>query len=144
MNINESELFEVKESLKKIGRFTYQTIVRKLSEITLTGNLEIAREEYSGILSELLLVSTSGVSGNDDYSVRVVADGNEVYNETFSNFSAYYHSYCEDVSANDDGSYIYLNIRDVFFTKSLKIEVYKIGSQVTFDRIIVKLYKKVA
>lgn len=131
------------EELKAIVRPRYKTVPKVFKGITAQNKLEVLSEQYEGMLSEITFLSTSGVAGANSYSVRIIADGESIYNDSWVNFNYYYHAYMTDVACFDDGTFYVLTFNDIFFDKSIKIDIFNVGSAgVQFDYIFIKLFKR--
>lgn len=131
------------EILREISRGGSQ-ITRVITETnkTITGDESIFQEEFEGAIAELLFVSSTSSSDNAVYGVRVIADDNNIYEDTYSNFSA--RSNIEtDMAAFEDeiNSWYLLQFQNVYFQNSIKIEVY--NSTATFERIYIKYHRSV-
>lgn len=121
----------------------YETFVRKLETTTVAvgKTLTIVQEDGEGFLKEVLIVAPTTKTG---FYVKIMADDKDVVNESYTNLNLYFHTYSEDILANDDGTYVYVAIRDIYFKKSLKIEIIKVTQTggITFNRIATKIYIK--
>lgn len=145
----QSALADFLETFKKVMRPRYRTIPKVYKNMTLAPSekSEIVREEWEGVLAEItFLAQSTGIATGvyNQYKARAVADGQEIYGDTYSDFGTYYNAYMTDVSAFDDGTYYALTFNDIFFDKDIKVTITNLNSDasISFDYIFVKLFKR--
>jgi hypothetical protein len=145
----QSALADLLKTFKKVLRPRYRTVpyVYKNTTLAPAEKTEVVKEKWEGVLAEVTLLaqSTGTATGvYNQYRIRAVADGQEIYGDTFPNFSTYYNAYMTDVSAFDDGTYYALTFNDIFFDRDMKVTIENLNTDasITFDYIFVKLYKR--
>lgn len=107
------------------------------------GTKEIIFEgEFEGILVEVLFVSSTSTVDNKDYSVRVLSDGNIVYQSTYAEFEAKGATETDMAAFEDeDNSWYLLQFQNINFMNKILVEVYE--SEATFSRIYLKYHRSV-
>lgn len=122
------------------GGNQYKTFVREFPNHTIsTGTTyTLINEKFSGIISEIYLLST--LAQGSTYSIKVTADTEKIYDDTWTNFSAR-NSYESDMSAFSDATYYVLSLQDIAFNESIVVEIY--NANLTFYRIYMKVHRRV-
>lgn len=118
----------------------YVTEIHNLKTQIISGNQTILNEKFAGILAEIYLLSDAGISANSEYSIKIVADGVPLYNDSYANFATI-SDYETDIDIGSDASYYYAIFRNIAFVKSIYIEIY--NSSATFDIIKLKIHREV-
>lgn len=121
----------------------YTTIVRQdnLLFVDYGERHTVCQEDFGGWLKGLNVVTDSGVNG---YKIKIYADENLVFDESFGNLVNYYESRNEDIQALTVDNNYQLYIRDIYFEKRFKIDIEVTDtSGITFSRIIAKIFKRV-
>lgn len=98
---------------------------------TIDGSYEVLREDTAGAIKELLFASPS-----DNYKIKVVLDGSNVYDDTFANLQSI-SSGLNDLAAYSSGGTYYLNITELYYLKScvIAIETYE---SIAFSKLYIK------
>ena len=98
---------------------------------TIDGSYEVLREDTAGAIKELLFASPS-----DNYRIKVVLDGSNVYDDTFANLQSI-SSGLNDLAAYSSGGTYYLNITELYYLKScvIAIETYE---NIAFSKLYIK------
>jgi len=117
------------EQLKK-----YTTQVLKIAQ-SVIGTYTIINKKGEGAISEVVLLSDSTLPTNKAYKVQIIADGNEIYNGTWTEFSAI-SAYLSDMSCFDDGTYYVLAFQDIFYKEDIFIQIQQ--STAIFSMIYMK------
>lgn len=126
---------------KAIERARYKTIVYAYKEETVVGEKVIVNEKYGGAIAEILFQSTiAGGVNNKAYSIQIICDGSDIYNDSWDGFSTV-SNYLQDLSAFTDGTYYILTFNTIFFDESITIRVYNAESP-TFKRIYIKSLRR--
>ena len=89
----------------------------------------------TGRIDEVLIISSS-----QDFSVKVIVDGNEVWNKDYGSASSITDElmFLAVFTRVQDGKYVY-HLADINFRSSVKIAVRNTGSsEITFDNIVIK------
>lgn len=116
-----------------LGGEKYKTFVYRASG--LSGDGIIFEKRITGVISELLLLSTYGVSGNDDFSIKITSDNDVLVDTTYSNLTTS-SNYEKGMTAfNDETKYV-LQFQDIAFSNSIEVLVY--NNNATFDNVVVK------
>jgi len=118
----------------------YKGIPLARFNVVVPTKLTVLEDVYSGVLAEVLFLSESGIPANQAYSVRIIADGQANYNNTWDNFETF-SSYLTDMTCADDGTYYMLLFNNIFFEQNIIVEVYN-ANGVKFDLIWVKAIKR--
>jgi len=103
----------------------------------------IFKLEGSGIISEIELVSSNSTVNNKNYKVRIVADDNVIYNDSWDNFNSRTMHEADMTAFNNDviaNKYVLL-FQDICYEDSCYLEVYE--SYADFDYINVKYHEKI-
>ncbi len=128
------------ESISKGG--AYITRVVNLTGTAITGKKIVFEQEFEGALAELLFVSSTSSSDNKDYSARVVADDNIIYQDSYTNFESN-SNFETDMACFEDeiNSKYLLQFQNVNFNQKILVEIYE--SSATFERIYIKYHRNV-
>ncbi len=118
----------------------YKSIPYARLNVVVPTKLMVLDNTYSGVLAEVLFLSKTGIAINHDYSVRIVADGQAIYNDKWDNYEIF-STYLTDMTSADDGTYYMLLFNNIFFEYNITVEVYN-ANGVKFDLIWVKAIKR--
>lgn len=133
------------EGIEDIAGNRYRTRVIRVDNVkfsTLNRSERIFTIKEAGMISEIELVSSNSTSDNKNYKVRVVADDNPIYNNSWDDFNSR-SNHEADMTAfenTNDSKYVLL-FQDIIFDESCYLEVYE--SYATFDYINVKYHEKI-
>ena len=133
------------EGLDAIAGSRYRTRVIRVDNVkfsVLKRNERIFSIKDAGIISEVELISANTDVDNKNYKVRIVADDNVIYNNSWTEFESR-NMHESDMSAfeNTNESKYVLLFQDIVFDDSCYLEVYE--SYATFDFINVKYHEKI-
>ncbi len=129
--------------LEEIGRGG-AIITRRidLANIDISGKQIIFEGEFEGGLTEVLFTSSTSTTDNKDYSARVVADDEIVYQDTFTNFESRGGTETDMACFEDEiNSWYLLQFQKVNFMNKILVEIY--DSSATFLRIYIKYHRSV-
>ena len=133
------------EGLEDIAGSRYSTRVIRVDNVKFS---VLNRQEIiftlkdAGIISEIELISSNSDVDNKNYKIRLVADDEPIYHDSWDNFNSR-TNHEADMTAFDDtnnNKYVLL-FQDIIFEESCYLEVYE--SYATFDYINVKYHKKI-
>lgn len=117
----------------------YGILVHLLQNVVIIGKKTVFEGNFAGIINEISFRSVSSVPANGIFSIRVTADENIPYADSYTNFAAR-HKYETDMTAFDDDDFYIVQFQNIAFNKSILIEVY--DSTATFSRIYMKYHKE--
>lgn len=138
--IPEAERKRILAIAKRYETGDYETIINNWDSVTLSKDKMLIDKFGSGVVVEIIILSASGIVGNDDYSVNVIADGNAVYNDSYTNF-AVISDYAQDVSAFDDGTFFVTNFNTIYYSKRIQIKLL-LSSDIIFTKVFIKRIQK--
>jgi uncharacterized coiled-coil protein SlyX len=101
--------------------------------------------EGSGMISEIELISPNTSVNNKDYSVRIIADDNIIYNGTWESFeSRTMHE--ADMTAFDDtnNSKYVLLFQDIMYDSICTLEIYDAHYSAELEYVNVKYHEKIS
>ena len=133
------------EGIEDIAGSRYRTRVIRVDNVkfsVLNRQERIFTIKEAGVISEIELISANTDSDNKNYKVRLVADDNIIYNDSWDDFESR-TNHEADMTAFDDtnnNKYVLL-FQDIVFDESCYLEVYE--SYATFDYINVKYHEKI-
>lgn len=133
------------EGLEGLSGDSYRTKVFRVDNLKfhlLNRKERIFLFEGSGIISEIELISSNSDSDNKEYRVRIVADDNIVYDNSWDEFETR-NMHEADMTCFDDNNndkYVLL-FQGICYNDSCYLEVY--DSYAEFDYINVKYHEKI-
>lgn len=121
--------------------YRYKSKMFIIPNIEIIGNKTIYDERHGGAIQEVIFLSDSTVDANMDYSVKIMADGENIYNDSYTGF-AVLSPYETDMSAFEDVTYdrYVTTFQNIFFNDHCYIQVY--DSTAKFLYIILKIVKR--
>ena len=130
------------EGLEGFGGSKYRTRVIRFDNVKETGRIFLL--SGAGVISEVELISSNSSVNNKDYGVRIVADDNIIYDNSWDEFEAR-NMHEADMTAFEDSNndkYVLL-FQDICYEDSCYLEIYGMHTSCEFNYINVKYHEKI-
>ena len=120
----------------------YITRVVNLENKTIGTKEIVFQGEFEGSLAEVLFVSDASDANNKEFSARVIADDNTIYQDSYTEFESRGATETDMACFEDElNDWYLLQFQNVNFNQKILIEVY--DSSATFLRIYIKYHRSV-
>lgn len=125
-----------------VNENSYKTLRYEFENQPIIGSSTVMTDTGAGNIAEAMFLTPYVADGDDNqiFTVRIVSDGNPIYNNSFLNYLVS-SNFEVDMTAFDNGEYNCITFQNIAFNESIHVEVN--SSKATFTRIYVKLHKKI-
>ena len=133
----------VLETLEGFGGTKYRTRVIRFDNVKQEG--KVFNLQGAGVISEVELISDDSDDNNKDYSVRIMADDNIIYDNSWDVFETR-NMHEADMTAFDDNNNdkFVLLFQDICYEDYCSLEIYNMHTSCEFDYINVKYHEKIS
>lgn len=131
------------EIIKNLN-YLYKTITHKWTNqvVASSDKLTILKGNYTGIVSEVMIRTSDAAAANKNYSFRILADNEIIYDDTWDNFNTE-NGLMSDMSAFDNGTWYVLAFNTIAFTNAIEIEIYNLSNSITFSKVFIKYHRRI-